>query len=72
MQTVALRMHRNCSKDEKENGGFVMSSEKEKSPSVVYAPLTGKAVLLDQVRIRYFPGRFLVTELRSFRRTAGS
>ena len=47
MQTVALRMHRNCSKDEKENGGFVMSSEKEKSPSVVYAPLTGKAVPLD-------------------------
>lgn len=59
MQTVALRMHRNCSKDEKENGGFVMSSEKEKSPSVVYAPLTGKAVLLDQVPDPVFSGKVL-------------
>ena len=30
-------------------GGVVMSSEKEKSQSVVYAPLTGKAVPLEQV-----------------------
>lgn len=59
MQTVALRMHRNCSKDEKENGGFVMSSEKEKSPSVVYAPLTGKAVPLDQVPDPVFSGKVL-------------
>ena len=59
MQTVALRMHRNCSKDEKENGGFVMSSEKEKSPSVVCAPLTGKAVLLDQVPDPVFSGKVL-------------
>ena len=59
MQTVALRVHRNCSKDEKENGGFVMSSEKEKSPSVVYAPLTGKAVPLDQVPDPVFSGKVL-------------
>ena len=59
MQTVALRTHRNCSKDEKENGGFVMSSEKEKSPSVVYAPLTGKAVPLDQVPDPVFSGKVL-------------
>ena len=59
MQTVALRMHRNCSKDEKENGEFVMSSEKEKSPSVVYAPLTGKAVPLDQVPDPVFSGKVL-------------
>ena len=52
-------MHRNCSKDEKENGGFVMSSEKEKSPSVVYAPLTGKAVLLDQVPDPVLSGKVL-------------
>ena len=33
----------------KKGGSLVMSSEKEKSQSVVYAPLTGKAVPLDQV-----------------------
>lgn len=36
-----------------------MSSEKEKSPSVVYAPLTGKAVLLDQVPDPVFSGKVL-------------
>ena len=33
----------------KKGGSLVMSSEKEKSQSVVYAPLTGKAVPLEQV-----------------------
>ena len=33
----------------KKGGALVMSSEKEKSQSVVYAPLTGKAVPLEQV-----------------------
>ena len=33
----------------KKGGSLVMSSEKEKSRSVVYAPLTGKAVPLEQV-----------------------
>ncbi|MEQ2371934.1 PTS transporter subunit IIBC [Blautia sp. CLA-JM-H16] len=36
-----------------------MSSEKEKSPSVVYAPLTGKAVPLDQVPDPVFSGKVL-------------
>ncbi len=36
-----------------------MSSEKEKDPSVVYAPLTGKAVPLDQVPDPVFSGKVL-------------
>ena len=40
-------------------GGVVMSSEKEKSQSVVYAPLTGKAVPLEQVPDPVFSGKVL-------------
>ena len=36
-----------------------MSSEKEKDPSVIYAPLTGKAVPLDQVPDPVFSGKVL-------------
>ena len=40
-------------------GALVMSSEKEKSQSVVYAPLTGKAVPLEQVPDPVFSGKVL-------------
>ena len=40
-------------------GGVVMSSEKEKNQSVVYAPLTGKAVPLEQVPDPVFSGKVL-------------
>ena len=40
-------------------GGFVMSSEKEKDLSVIYAPLTGKAVPLAQVPDPVFSGKVL-------------
>ncbi len=43
----------------RKKGGLVMSSEKEKDPSVVYAPLTGKAVPLDQVPDPVFSGKVL-------------
>ena len=43
----------------KKGGALVMSSEKEKSQSVVYAPLTGKAVPLEQVPDPVFSGKVL-------------
>ncbi len=53
-----IRNAQDCSHEEKK-GGLVMSSEKEKDPSVVYAPLTGKAVPLDQVPDPVFSGKVL-------------
>lgn len=43
----------------KKGGALVMSSEKEKNQSVVYAPLTGKAVPLEQVPDPVFSGKVL-------------
>ena len=49
-----------------------MSSEKEKSPSVVYAPLTGKAVPLDQVPDPVFSGKVLGDGIAIIPEEAGS
>lgn len=54
-----VRNARNCSQEEKKGGIVAMSSEKEKNPSVIYAPLTGKAVPLDQVPDPVFSGKVL-------------
>ena len=55
-------MHKKCTELQSrgEKGGLaVMSSEKEKIQSVVYAPLTGKAVPLEQVPDPVFSGKVL-------------
>lgn len=54
-----IRNARSCNHEEKKGGLAVMSSEKEKIQSVVYAPLTGKAVPLEQVPDPVFSGKVL-------------
>lgn len=54
-----VRNAQNCNHEEKKGGLAVMSSEKEKIQSVVYAPLTGKAVPLEQVPDPVFSGKVL-------------